>query len=115
MTRLHNITAMVNCVYFGKIGYAGEENEVYDSYQRFLEIAPDSMWVKLSYNKNPILRIYAFDELDTRKSLCLQDVKKRLQKDEATVCHVFADTRMSYSVSFLFRIRNRSVGVHKLR
>src|SRR5260221_1706859 len=35
-------------------------------------------WTKLSYNKNPILRIYAFNALETTKSSHLQDVKDRL-------------------------------------
>src|SRR5258708_36051779 len=35
-------------------------------------------WTKLSYNKNPILRIYAFNARETTKSSHLQDVKDRL-------------------------------------
>jgi len=89
-----------DCVYFGKIGFVGEENEIYDSYQRLLEIAPDSIWFNLSYNKNPVIRVYAFKALETKKSSHLQDVKGRLQEDKATVCYVAADTRTSFSISF---------------
>ena len=102
-TDIQQLIGVINnsdCAYFGRIGYAGEENEVYDCYQRLLEIAPDSIWVKLSYNKNPILRIYASDALETRKSLYLRDVKKRLQKDTARFWHAAADMRMELSVGF---------------
>ena len=88
-----------DCVYIGGIGYAGEENEVYDCYQRLLEIAPDSIWSELSYNKNPILRTYAFKAFQDKKSLQLRDVKERLQKDEATICYVSGDVSATYPVS----------------
>ena len=88
-----------DCVYFGRIGYTGEESEVYDSYQRLLEIAPDSIWVQLSYNNNPIIRIYAFKALQTKNRAFLKEVEYRLQKDKATFCYVSADTRTIYSVS----------------
>jgi hypothetical protein len=87
-----------DCVYFGRIGLAGEESEVYDCYQRLLEIAPDSVWVNLSQNKNPVIRIYAFEALKAKKSPNLREVKVRLQKDHATVCYVSADNRVIYSV-----------------
>ena len=89
-----------DCVYFGRIGFAGEESEVYDCYQRLLEIAPDSVWVSLSHNKNPVIRIYAFEALKAKKSPNLREVKVRLQKDRATVCYVSADNRVIYSVGF---------------
>jgi hypothetical protein len=88
------------CVYFGGIGFTGEENEVYDCYQRLLEIAPDSVWVNLSHNKNPILRIYAFEALKNKKSPNLVDVKARLRKDQATVCYISGDNKVVYSVGF---------------
>jgi hypothetical protein len=87
------------CVYFGSVGIAGEESEVYDCYQRLLEIAPDSVWIKLSYNENPVLRLYAFEALKATKSPDLQKTKARLQRDKATVCYISADNRVIYSIS----------------
>jgi len=88
-----------DCVYFGRIGYNGEESEIYDCYQRLLEIASDSIWIKLTNDKNPVLRVYAFRALESKKSSRLQEVKDRLLKDKATVCYVSADTRIIVSVS----------------
>jgi hypothetical protein len=88
-----------DAVYFGGIGYTGTESEVYDCYQRLLEIAPDSTWDNLSHNKNPILRIYAFDALKTRNSDNLQGVKHRLQKDKATFRLVSGCTEFVWTVS----------------
>lgn len=96
-----------DCVYIGGIGYTGDESEVYDSYQRLLEIAPDSLWVKLSFNKNPVLRVYALKALVTKNSSKLFEANDRLQKDKDTICYVAGDTRMSFSVSFFVSSTNR--------
>lgn len=90
-----------DCVYFGRIGYAGEESMVYDTYLRLLQIAPDSIWLRLSFSKNPVLRVYAFEALESQKSKYLQVVKNRLRKDKATICYVSADIRIIYSISSL--------------
>jgi hypothetical protein len=86
-----------DCVYFGGIGIAGD-SKIYDCYRTLLKIGPDSMWVNLSFNKNPIIRIYAFEALETRKSLHLQEARDRLKKDKATFCYVSDDVKASYSV-----------------
>lgn len=87
-----------DCVYMGGIGFTGEENQIYDCYLRLLEIAPDSIWVELSYNKNPVIRIYSFKALKTRKSPRLPEVIGRLQMDTATFCYVSGDVSMPNSV-----------------
>ena len=87
-----------DCVYFGGIGLAGGESKIYDCYRTLLKIAPDSMWFNLSFSKNPIIRVYAFEALRTTRSLHLEVVKDRLKKDRATFCYVSDDVKASYSV-----------------
>jgi hypothetical protein len=87
-----------DCVYSGRVGYTLEESEIYDCFQRLLEIAPDSIWVQLSFHRNPVIRIYAFEALSTKKSSYFQAVKERLQKDTASFCYVAADIRTTYSI-----------------
>jgi len=87
-----------DCVYSKRVGYTLEESEIYDYYDRLLKIAPDSIWVQLSFHKNPVIRIYAFEALSAKKSSYLQVVKERLQKDTASFCYVAADIRTTLSV-----------------
>lgn len=87
-----------DCVYFGGVGLAGENSKIYDCYRTLLKISPDSMWVNLSFNRNQIIRVYAFEALKKIKSLHLQEVRDRLKKDKATFCYVSDDVKAFFSV-----------------
>ena len=68
------------------IGYTGERSKVYICYKELLEIASDSLWVKLSYSKSVAMRYYAYEALLMKESTNLSSVRNRLLKDTTQVC-----------------------------
>ena len=62
------------CAYFGGIEIEGSESRVFNAYKRLLKIAPDSLWVRLSYSDKPVVRFYALEALVQRNSPLLDSV-----------------------------------------
>ncbi len=58
----------------------------------------DSTWVRLSYDSNPVVRAYSYEALYVTNSKFILEVKKRLEKDIATVCFVNNDLQLSFSL-----------------
>jgi hypothetical protein len=88
-----------DCAYFGGIGIEGKESPVFDAYKRLLKIAPDSLWVRLSYSDKPVVRLYALEALVKKNSPLLDGVERRLKNDSAGVCTIADDLGISYSIS----------------
>ena len=93
-----------DCVYGNGVGMNGEENRVYDCYDRLLQIAPDSLWFNLSHNKSPVVRVYAYKTLLNKKDPKLPLVKNFLKKDTSTVCWSSNDINIKCSISYLISI-----------
>ena len=89
------------CVIIGGVGIEGKENTAAESYKKLLQVAPDSVWVRLSYSEKPVVRMYAFEALFSRNSPDLESVKTRLKADTATVCRVSGDVEMNLSIGSL--------------
>jgi hypothetical protein len=97
-----------DCAYFGGIGIAGEESEVYDCYKRLLAIAPDSMWLRLSHHTKPVVRMYAYRALQQKNSPDYGKVKRWLARDTATVCEQAGCTIMTFSLKEFIAWENKS-------
>jgi hypothetical protein len=90
-----------DCVYGKFSGIAGEENIVYDCFDRLYKIASDTLWVKLAHSKSAVTRVYAYKALLLKNSNFAVDVKKNLKSDTTTVCWRTNDTYLTASVGFL--------------
>ncbi|GGB19872.1 hypothetical protein [Puia dinghuensis] len=99
-----------SCVIIGGVGITGKDNPAADAYKTLLRIAPDSVWVRLSYSEKPVVRMYAFEALLSKKSPDLERVKNRLKKDTATVCEIFGDVSMTSSIGELVSLANHNAG-----
>ncbi len=100
---------IVTLVIIGGRGFAGEETMADDCYERLLQIAPDSTWVRLSFSKKPVVRMYAFDALFYRNSPDLKGVKDRLRNDKAAVLSVSGCTEITASICFFVSIERNKV------
>jgi hypothetical protein len=85
MQRLAARMVKSNKVILGGVGFSGVETSEYSSYKQLLAIAPDSFWIRLSYSRNPVARVYAFEALFDRKSPDLFSIAERLKNDSSSV------------------------------
>jgi hypothetical protein len=90
------------------IGIEGRKSYIYCCYEKLLETASDSLWVKLSYSKSPVMRYYAYKALFSRESTNLQSVRNRLIKDSSQVCYHTRD--MINCLYILGELIERNVG-----
>jgi len=72
-------------VYIGGIGITGEESREYDCYKRLCEICPDSVFVRLSFNKSAVVRLYAYYALLKKNKTLALRVQERLLNDKKLV------------------------------
>ena len=68
------------------IGIERRKSCIYSCYEKLLKIVSDSLWIKLSYSKNPVMRYYAYNALLTRKNDNISSIRNRLIKDRESVC-----------------------------
>jgi hypothetical protein len=87
-----------SCVITGGAGFTGKVYPQADAYKTLLRVAPDSVWVRLSYSEKPVVRMYAFDALFSKNSPELEGVRSRLKNDKAAVCEVFDDVTVTSSI-----------------
>ena len=83
------------------IGFEGRESHVYNSYEKLLDIVSDSLWVKLSYSKSPVMRYYACRALFSNGSDNFLSVRDRLKKDTAHIRFQSFDVIYSYTLGAL--------------
>jgi hypothetical protein len=95
------------CVIIGGVGITGKDSPSSDSYKTLLRIAPDSAWVRLSYSKNPVARMYAFEALLSKNSPDLERVRGRLKNDTAVVCEISDDVTVTSSIGDLVSLTRR--------
>lgn len=95
----------------GGVGFTGEETPAGIAYQKLFLCAPDSIWVRLSYSENPVLRMYAYLALLNKKSPELKGLVNRLKTDTAVVCEIDDDVTMTSSIGWFVSpiksVRNR--------
>lgn len=87
-----------DCVYYGRIGIAGQESIVYNFYCILKDGLSDSSWLELWDSPSPNVRLYSLTALKYRKSPLYAVVKKKLSTDTAIVCVVSGCTSMSISI-----------------
>lgn len=90
-----------NCVYGKYTGIDGKTSDTYESYERLLDILPDSMWIRLTFSKSPSMRVYAYQALQLKQNSELYGVEKRLSTDTSTVCWKKSDITIECSVGYL--------------
>ena len=73
------------------IGMEGRKSYIFSCYEKLLEVASDSLWVKLSYSKSPVMKYYAYKALFSKENTNLQSVRDRLIKDTSQVCFHITD------------------------
>ena len=88
------------CVITGGVGFTGKDNPAGDAYKRLYRMAPDSVWVRLSYSEKPVLRMYAFIALLNKNSPELAGVESRLKTDTGVVCEISDDVTETTSIGF---------------
>ena len=93
-----------NCVYIGGNSIAGEDNEVYICYQNLLEIASNSLWIKLSSSKSAVMRFYAYRILLEKKPKGFEAIKERLKKDTTNICWYLDDVHLNGSIGYFVSI-----------
>lgn len=92
----------------GGVGFTGKDNPTADAYKSLLQIAPDSVWVRLSYSEKAVVRMYAFEALHSKNSPELEEVTSRLKTDTAVVCEVSGDLEITTSIAqFVSMVRRR--------
>ena len=100
-----------SAVITGGVGFTGQETPAGIAYKKLFLYAPDSVWIRLSYSENPVLRMYAYIALRNKKSPELGRVENRLKTDTAVVCKIDDDVTMTTSigqfVSLISRARSR--------
>ena len=82
----------------GGVGFTGKDNPTADAYKSLLQIAPDSVWVRLSHSEKPVVRMYAFEALYNKNSPDLEEVISRLKTDTAAVCEISGDMKTTSSI-----------------
>jgi hypothetical protein len=80
-----------SCVESEYIGFGGGESAVYASFRRLDHLISDSIWLKLSYDRKPVMRAYAYWALLRRNSPLLPKIRDHLKNDRATFCYYSAD------------------------
>ena len=64
------------------IGFTGENSILYETYETLNQIASDSLWLKLTYSKSPVMRCYAYHAiLSKQNNKLINEVKSRLIND----------------------------------
>ena len=87
------------------IGFEGRKSYIYSCYEKLLEVASDSLWVKLSYSKSPVMRYYACMALLSNKSANFISVKNRLLKDTTEVCYHAMDVTICITLGERIEMR----------
>jgi hypothetical protein len=88
--RLIEILERSDCYYGKRVGIEGKISDVYQAYEDLKENVSDSVWVKLSYSRSGVMRVYAYQALENNRSLQKQ-LKKRLENDSTKVCFKISD------------------------
>ena len=106
-----------SCVITGGVGFTGEDNPTAAAYRKLFRIAPDSVWVRLSYSEKLVLRMYAFIALLNKNSSELDLVEGRLKTDTGVVCEISDDITETNSigniVSAVMEVKRRQHGSQK--
>ena len=92
-----------SCVESEYIGFVGRESAVYASFRRLDYLISDSIWLKLSYDRKPVMRAYAYWALLKRNSPLLPKIRGHLKNDRGTFCFYSADVMYPESVSDFVR------------
>ena len=85
------------------IGIEGSISHLYNNYEKLLEIASDSLLIKLSYSKSPVMRYYASKALLSNESPNFLSVRNRLLKDTTEVCYHTSDMFFYFTIGYLIK------------
>lgn len=92
--RLESVILKSNTITASAVGFAGAPAATWYSFAYLVKIATKDELLRMSYSKNPVLRLYAYTGLQYKNYDDMALLHKRLASDTATV-HVFSGCLIS--------------------
>ncbi len=92
-----------DCVYGRYTGVMGEESQTYKDFETLCQLAPDTLWYKLSHSQSAVMRIYSYKALELKNPKLALIVRKSLENDTAAVCCHDGDLGFHGSVEYVIK------------
>ena len=80
-----------DCFYGKMIGITGNPSSVHEAYEELRSFADDSLWLRLSFSKSVVMRLYAYRALEGNEQL-REQLQLRYLNDSSEVCIRISDT-----------------------
>lgn len=104
-----------DCVESRYNGVEKTPSETFAIYDSLLKVAPDSLWHKLTYDRNPVVRCYAYQALFTRNAPEVAQIGYRLENDTDSICYKENIYQLTGTVGwFIKRIKNKDTLINKV-